>query len=288
MLKVRGFAGPVERNIAEDRARQLGSRGLLDLTATLLEYTTGRFPVILGPRYDEVELTWSERSAARGAVRRLFDGLRRRNDLMPSLLALSNFVDHDSRGPARTEADALDALRTLGRKDGGAIANVFLAVHQLETAQDWAGVSEDTLKSANYMRLAADQGEPLAQLALGLMYALGIGVARDDYFAQRWVATALGTGKLGDEVRKLSPIISKLISKNTDGNIGTIRRVLGTLTADEGLAEALIALVTIIQQPGAEAQDWLTRAAAAGNAPAKSLLAEAEFSAALAQIGKRK
>jgi TPR repeat protein len=289
MLQARGFAGSIERDLAEDRARQLGSKGLLDITATLLEYTTGRFPAILGPGNDEIELTWAERGAARGVVRRLFDGLRKRNDLMPSLLALSNLVDFDDRGSTQAEADALDALRTLGRKDGGAIANIFIAAYQLANAHDLTGVTEDALKSANYMRLAADQGEPLAQLALGVMYALGVGVARDEYFAKQWVAKALGTGQLGDELRKLAPIASKLISKDADGgNIRTVQRVLGTLTTDEGQAEALIALVLIIQQPGATgAQDWLVRAAAAGNTPAKSLLADPGFTAALAQIGKR-
>jgi hypothetical protein len=54
-----------------------------------------------------------------------------------------------------------------------------------------------------------------------------------------------------------------------------------TLAADKGQAEALIAFALLFPQPDADVKDWLERAAAAGNAPAKALLADSDFGAAL-------
>ena len=54
-----------------------------------------------------------------------------------------------------------------------------------------------------------------------------------------------------------------------------------TLAADKGQAEALIAFALLFPQPDADVKDWLERAAAAGNAPAKALLADGDFGAAL-------
>jgi TPR repeat protein len=285
MLQAQGFAGPVKRELAEARARQLVSTGLFDLTASLIDYTIGRFPAIAGPRDEEIEVTKDERSTVRGVVRRLFDGIRQRNDPVPPLLALSLFVEMDQhKAPSQLEAEVLDAFRTLSRKDSNAIAHVVLAAQQLSAPGGAAKLSENSLKAADYMRLAAEQGEPLAQLALGIMYARGIGVARDEYFAKRWVGTALGTGKLGEDIGKLAPIVSKFLPKEPDNMTKIVQGLLGTLTADKGRTEALIALVLLIPEPDADGKEWLNRAVAAGNAPAKSLLANAEFAAALGQL----
>jgi TPR repeat protein len=287
LFHARGLAGPTKRDIAEARARQLVATGLLDFTASLLEYAASRIPILLGPGEDEVELTRAERSAARGVARHLFDGIRERNDVVRPLLALSVFALSDSgdRHPAQVEAEALDWLRSMARRDNNAFSNVLLAAHQLMTSNDTAKLSESALKSINYLRLAAEQGEPLAQLALGIMYARGDGVARDDVFARRWVEMALGAAKLGEDVVKLAPIVRKLMDKASD-NERVLGRVSDTLAADKGQAEAVIAFALLFPEPDDDAKDWLKRAADAGNSPAKALLADTELAAALTRPAK--
>jgi hypothetical protein len=91
---------------------------------------------------------------------------------------------------------------------------------------------------------------------------------------------ALGGGKLGEDVGKLAPIVRKLMNKAPD-KVHLVSRLSDTLAADKGQAEALIAFALLFPQPDADVKNWLERAADAGNAPAKALLVDAEFDAAL-------
>ena len=48
------------------------------------------------------------------------------------------------------------------------------------------GISKDYQKALVLFRLAADQGNPLAQVKLGIMYEIGEGVPQDFVQAHKW------------------------------------------------------------------------------------------------------
>jgi len=56
------------------------------------------------------------------------------------------------------------------------------------------GVSQDDKEAAKWYRLAADQGNEVAQLDLGLMYYAGQGVSRDYREAAKWCRLAAEQG----------------------------------------------------------------------------------------------
>jgi hypothetical protein len=57
------------------------------------------------------------------------------------------------------------------------------------------GVSKDDTAAAKWFRLAADQGHALAQNNLGAMYANGRGVSKDAVQAYRWFNLAAAQGQ---------------------------------------------------------------------------------------------
>jgi TPR repeat protein len=56
------------------------------------------------------------------------------------------------------------------------------------------GVAKDQAEAARLFRLAADQGEAMAQLSLGEMYYTGAGVAKDEVEAARLFRLAADQG----------------------------------------------------------------------------------------------
>jgi hypothetical protein len=277
IIQAQGYAGPANRDAATARGRQLAARGLFDLTETVLEYTASLAAAQPAPSETLVELTRAERTTVRDILRRFFGGIRARNDLVSPILALIALTGGGD--PIQGESGAYDWLLTASRKEGNALAGVVLALRLMSTAGPAGAV-----QSANHFQLAAEQGEPLAQLALGIMYARGLGVARDEYFARRWVGMALGQGKLGEDIRKLVPIVSRVATAapHLIGFSVPERRVFDALAAEKGQTEALIAFAVLVPDRNADAKDWLRKAADAGNESAKALLADSELSAALA------
>jgi uncharacterized protein len=56
------------------------------------------------------------------------------------------------------------------------------------------GVTQDYVEAVRCYRLAADQGEALAQSILGLMYAQGHGVLQDYVIAYMWLNLSAAQG----------------------------------------------------------------------------------------------
>jgi TPR repeat protein len=56
------------------------------------------------------------------------------------------------------------------------------------------GVQQDFAEAVRLYRNAADQGEPLAQNNLGIMYATGQGIPKDNVQALMWFSLAASAG----------------------------------------------------------------------------------------------
>jgi TPR repeat protein len=63
---------------------------------------------------------------------------------------------------------------------------------------DGAGVAEDDAEAVRWYRMAAEQGDAVAQVNLGFMYANGAGVVQDDVRAYLWFNLAVAASQ-GDE-----------------------------------------------------------------------------------------
>ena len=69
------------------------------------------------------------------------------------------------------------------------------------------GVPKDDAEAVRWYRLAADQGLAPAQFNLGLMYAIGEGVPKDLVQAHAWLNIAGASGL--EEAKKALPIVEK-------------------------------------------------------------------------------
>jgi TPR repeat protein len=58
------------------------------------------------------------------------------------------------------------------------------------------GVLQDYLEAAKWLRKAADQGDASAQYNLGIAYAKGDGVAKNEAEALKWIRMAAEQGDL--------------------------------------------------------------------------------------------
>ena len=72
------------------------------------------------------------------------------------------------------------------------------------------GVAKDSVESAKWHRLAAEQGYSDSQFMLGVLYSLGDGVPKDDVLAYMWVNLAAVGGQGG---KKLRDSIGRRLSK---------------------------------------------------------------------------
>ncbi len=82
------------------------------------------------------------------------------------------------------------------------------------------GVVKDAAEAAKWFRLAADQGEALAQVNLGIMYANGEGVPRDDVAAYAWLNIAAASGN--EESARLREVLGR---KMTPQQIAEAQRI---------------------------------------------------------------
>jgi hypothetical protein len=77
-----------------------------------------------------------------------------------------------------------------------------------------SGAPRDYEKAAQWYRLAAEEGNAVAQLNLGHMYAEGLGVSRDDKEAVHWYRLAANRGVAVAQLRALG---SRGISRRPRG-----------------------------------------------------------------------
>jgi len=85
------------------------------------------------------------------------------------------------------------------------------------------GVPKDYAESARWYRLAADQGDAMAQFNLGVQYAAGQGVERDFIQSHIWVnlATARATG---DQEKKFAEFRDTVAQRMTNEQIAEAQR----------------------------------------------------------------
>ena len=96
------------------------------------------------------------------------------------------------RDPSQAQTQTGDLVETLrlAAEQGDAIAQYALGVKY----ENGRGVPEDETEAVRWYRLAADQGLRAAQFNLGLMYLNGRGVPQDDAEAVRWYRLAAEQG----------------------------------------------------------------------------------------------
>ena len=77
------------------------------------------------------------------------------------------------------------------------------------------GVPQDYAESARWYRLAADQGLAQAQQGLGLLYALGDGVPQDPVVAHMWLnlATAQSSGEQRETYEKSRDLVAEQMTR---------------------------------------------------------------------------
>src|SRR5215467_4937635 len=73
------------------------------------------------------------------------------------------------------------------------------------------GVPRDYAMAAHWLQLAAQIGEPLAQMNLGYLYEQGKGVPLDYVKAYMWYKTAESGGKrrAGEQIKSVSRLMTK-------------------------------------------------------------------------------
>jgi TPR repeat protein len=100
------------------------------------------------------------------------------------------------------------------------------------------GVAKDRAEAARLYRLAADQGNAMAQYSLGLMYSSGEGVAKDEAEAARLFRLAADQGDaVGQYLLGKMYVEGKGVAKD----LGEAARLF-RLAADQGVALARDAL----------------------------------------------
>ena len=85
----------------------------------------------------------------------------------------------------------------LAAEQGNAVAQLAIGVMY----DSGKGVPQDSAEAVKWYRLAAEQGDPMAQQGLGLMYDIGEGVPQDFVTAHMWfsIAAANGIRESGEE-----------------------------------------------------------------------------------------
>ena len=153
----------------------------------------------------------------------------------------------------------------------------------LVTCQSWAGLDEGiaALTRRDYATAyrefdgLAKQGNPVAQAAVGMMYADGNGVPRDYKEAVKWLRLAADQGNSGAQTN-LAVMYSKGVGVPQDYK--EAEKWL-RLAAENGYAGAQASLGMMyldgqgVLQDYREAERWLRLAAAQGSAPAQTALA---------------
>ena len=125
----------------------------------------------------------------------------------------------------------------------------------------------------------ARQGEPLAQLRLGLLYYHGHGVRESDALALQWFERAARQG-LPEAQFHLGNMYAygpAPLPADADGNRLAAQWYFEAARAGHAEAQYSLGILFLtgsgVQQDAAEARSWIARAAAQGHADARSYLA---------------
>ncbi|MCP4385353.1 MAG: sel1 repeat family protein [Hyphomicrobiales bacterium] len=177
-------------------------------------------------------------------------------DMNPSvLLAEADAAYRRGDGPA-----AVELLLPLANR-GNAIAQYFLG-SIYDNGRE--GVERDRAEAVRWFRLAADQGDALAQASLGIMYSLGRGVPQDDIEAANWLLKSVYQGNM-----EAQGPLAQIYTRGLDSFAAA---------AEQGDAEAQFHLAVMIESGLAqernqtEAVKWYRKAAEQGHAAAQSSL----------------
>ena len=148
-----------------------------------------------------------------------------------------------------------------------------------EEGLESAGVVEDKKESFSFMYKAAEQGDALAQMSIGEMYASGEGVEKDINEAVLWLRKAAEQGDSEAQV-----VLGSLYGTGDDGLAKDCKEAFKWLqkAADQGNDEAQLMLGYMydkgefVAKDQQEAVKWYRKAADQGNAEAKSVLMDIE------------
>ena len=112
-----------------------------------------------------------------------------------ALIAPANAADFQAGMEAYERGDGAAALRELRpfAEQGDAVAQTALGLMYMEGR----GVPKHNAEAVKWFRMAAGQGDALAQYWLGTMYASGHGVAKDVAEAVKWWRWAAEQGHAG-------------------------------------------------------------------------------------------
>ena len=97
-----------------------------------------------------------------------------------------------SAGPPWSQANQLLSDLRHAAEQGDVVAQLALGV----SYDEGRGVVKDEAEALRWFRLAAEQGDPTAQLKLGISYEEGRGVLKDEAEAVRWFRLAAEQGDL--------------------------------------------------------------------------------------------
>ena len=118
-------------------------------------------------------------------------------------------AESTQRDPSQDQTQTQDAVEAirLAAEQGDAVAQVTLGVMY----GSGEGVPQDETEAVRWYRLAADQGDADAQYNLGVVYAFGAGVSQDDVAAHMWfnLAGARSSGEERDTIVELRDAVAE-------------------------------------------------------------------------------
>lgn len=152
------------------------------------------------------------------------------------------------------------------------------------------GISKDEVQAVHWYHKAAEQGYVKAQASLGLMYAIGQGVAQDDAEAVRWYRKA---AELGDPVAKYNLGFMYANGRGVAKDEVEATRWIHE-AAEQGYAQAQFNLGMMyadadeigVAQDGAQAYFWLNLVAKTSADGTRSTIAD-EARSALDHVGAK-
>lgn len=185
-------------------------------------------------------------------------------------------------GKLATESNAEQWIQSAAI-DGDPIAMLFLGIGQISGPNPETEVAIRRNKKAfAWIRASADRDEPFGRLALGMAYALGIGVDRNADAAARAVNAAL-EGRFRTYLARLAPAIAHVLTDNSgEPEMKTLMsRLASGLGEPKGAGELLIALMVAKMDAQDQTLKWLIRSVAAGNVATRKAMEDDSLMAAL-------
>lgn len=177
-------------------------------------------------------------------------------------------------GFAVAQDESLVELRQLAEQ--GHIKSQVMLGFMYDTGL-FPNVPQDYAKAAKWYRMAAEQGNPVAQTGLGEFYEQGKGVPQDYGEARKWYRLA---AEQGHSVAQYSLALMYSLGRGVPQDQTEAARRF-RIAAEQGNAKAQLFLGLMyvsgmgVSQDDTQAYAWLNIAAAQGKALGKQLTAEA-------------